>query len=556
MSMMDQSKRLSISLLIVMALLLAQLPILTYAADLPQTTVTTFQELKRALENTTGSNIKLGTNIVIPSSLRQDNAITIIGGTHTLNLNSFSITYTYVNSARENSGVPIAQQGTSTLIVNGTGKILGGYVAIENTTESLLVINGGDYVGQAASALRIMGVTVMNGGTYTGRFGDVWLEEGILVDNAHAVDKINNPFKSSYAIVEYGTFTGNAKLRSLLVVNDLKIADGSSLTLGNSGTLIVNGTLTGENGIKYNEGMMIKNGIVANTGRFRLAMDLALKSLTIPKDAFLTVAENMKLRIDGDLTINGMLETRSGAHLTVNGNIYNNGMLHVETMENLKLSGNMFGEGNTGGGIGSPGGEGGPDTGRMERAANDLYALGLFKGTGTDVFGKPKFDLLVKPSRQVAITMLVRLLGKEAEASSKTWEHPFTDVEKWAEPYVGYAYANGLTKGVSSDKFGANDLVTTYQYLTFALRALGYDDGAGDFKWDDPLPLSRSIELTAEDYPDNKPDFYRGDIAIISHLALQRDMKNGPALMEYLVDAGAVDMEDVEAIGLDHLIQR
>ena len=475
---------------------------------------------------------------------------------HTLNLNSFSITYTYVNSARENSGVPIAQQGTSTLIVNGTGKILGGYVAIENTTESLLVINGGDYVGQAASALRIMGVTVLNGGTYTGRFGDVWLEEGILVDNAHAVDKINNPFKSSYAIVEYGTFTGNAKLRSLLVVNDLKIADGSSLTLGNSGTLIVNGTLTGENGIKYNEGMMIKNGIVANTGRFRLAMDLALKSLTIPKDAFLTVAENMKLRIDGDLTINGMLETRSGAHLTVNGNIYNNGMLHVETMENLKLSGNMFGEGNTGGGIGSPGGEGGPDTGRMERAANDLYALGLFKGTGTDVFGKPKFDLLVKPSRQVAITMLVRLLGKEAEASSKTWEHPFTDVEKWAEPYVGYAYANGLTKGVSSDKFGANDLVTTYQYLTFALRALGYDDGAGDFKWDDPLPLSRSIELTAEDYPNNKPDFYRGDIAIISHLALQRDMKNGPALMEYLVDAGAVDMEDVEAIGLDHLIQR
>lgn len=556
MSMMDQSKRLSISLLIVMALLLAQLPILTYAADLPETTVTTFQELKRALENTTGSNIKLGTNIVIPSSLRQDNAITIIGGTHTLNLNSFSITYTYVNSARENSGVPIAQQGTSTLTVNGTGKILGGYVAIENTTESLLVINGGDYVGQAASALRIMGVTVLNGGTYTGRFGDVWLEEGILVDNAHAVDKINNPFKSSYAIVEYGTFTGNAKLRSLLVVNDLKIADGSSLTLGNSGTLIVNGTLTGENGIKYNEGMMIKNGIVANTGRFRLAMDLALKSLTIPKDAFLTVAENMKLRIDGDLRINGMLETRSGAHLTVNGNIYNNGMLHVETMENLKLSGNMFGEGNTGGGIGSPGGEGGPDTGRMERAANDLYALGLFKGTGTDVFGKPKFDLLVKPSRQVAITMLVRLLGKEAEASSKTWEHPFTDVEKWAEPYVGYAYANGLTKGVSSDKFGANDLVTTYQYLTFALRALGYDDGAGDFKWDDPLPLSRSIELTAEDYPNNKPDFYRGDIAIISHLALQRDMKNGPALMEYLVDAGAVDMEDVEAIGLDHLIQR
>ncbi|HCO19060.1 MAG TPA: hypothetical protein DIT39_05570, partial [Tissierellales bacterium] len=157
------------------------------AADISAVTVSTYQELKKALETTTGSNVTLGANIVIPSSLRSDTAIIITGGTHTLNLNGFSITYTYVNGARENSGVPITQQGNNILTINGPGKITGGFVAIENTGDSLLVINGGDFVGQAASALRIMGVTVINSGTYTGRFGDVWLEDGILVDNAHAV---------------------------------------------------------------------------------------------------------------------------------------------------------------------------------------------------------------------------------------------------------------------------------------------------------------------------------------------------------------------------------
>jgi hypothetical protein len=524
-------------------------------ADVSAVTVSTYQELKKALETTTGSNVTLGANIVVPSSLRSDTAIVITGGTHTLNLNGFSITYTYVNEARENSGVPITQQGNNTLTINGPGKITGGFVAIENNGDSLLVINGGDFVGQAASALRIMGVTVLNSGTYTGRFGDVWLEDGILVDNAHAVDKINNPFKSSNAVIEYGTLTGNAKLHTLLVVNDLKIAEGSSLTLERRGVLVVNGALTGEKGIRYNDGMLIKNGVIANTGYFNIASDMSLKSLEVPKDTTVMVMENYRLKIDGDLVVNGMLELRSGSHLIVDGNIYNNGMLHVETIENLKLKGSIFGEGNTGGGMGdTPGGPGGPDTGRMERAANDLYALGLFKGTGTDALGRPKFDLLVAPTRQVALTMLVRLLGKEAEALSKTWEHPFTDVDQWAEPYVGYAYTNGLTKGLSADRFGANDLVTTYQYLTFALRALGYNDSKGDFRWDDPTPLTREIELTSDDYADNSKAFYRGDIAIISHLALQRSIKNGPMLMKYLIDSGAVKLEDVKDIGMDHLI--
>ena len=93
-----------------------------------------------------------------------------------------------------------------------------------------------------------------------------------------------------------------------------------------------------------------------------------------------------------------------------------------------------------------------------QEAAQTLYELGLFQGTGTDAAGKPAFDLERAPSRAEAVTMLVRLLGKEREALAGDWNTPFTDVADWAKPYVGYAYANGLTAGVSQTRFGGKTL--------------------------------------------------------------------------------------------------
>lgn len=106
-------------------------------------------------------------------------------------------------------------------------------------------------------------------------------------------------------------------------------------------------------------------------------------------------------------------------------------------------------------------------------AAETLYGLGLFQGTGTDAAGRPNFDLERAPTRAEAVTMLVRLLGKEDEAKNGAWTTPFTDLEPWAAPYVGYAYANQLTNGTGSDRFGGKETVTAAQYLTFVLRALG-----------------------------------------------------------------------------------
>lgn len=149
------------------------------------------------------------------------------------------------------------------------------------------------------------------------------------------------------------------------------------------------------------------------------------------------------------------------------------------------------------------------------QAAQSLYELGLFNGTGTNPDGTPTFDLDRAPTRQEAIIMLVRLLGKEEEAKAGTWETPFTDVDNWAKPYVGYAYTNGLTTGTGDNTFGSADTVTASQYLTFVLRALEYESGT-DFQWNKAWEKSDEIGLTDGRYNANTSNFIRGDVAIIS----------------------------------------
>lgn len=159
-------------------------------------------------------------------------------------------------------------------------------------------------------------------------------------------------------------------------------------------------------------------------------------------------------------------------------------------------------------------------------AAKSLNSVGLFKGTGTDIYGNPTYDLNRSATRQEAVTMLVRLLGKEQEALAGKWEMPFDDVADWAKPYVGYAYANGLTGGTSATTFGGGDTVTAAQYITFVLRALGYSSET-DFKWNDPwdFAMYRGLfNLGAYDASTND-DFKRGDAALISFNAISKPHK-------------------------------
>ena len=183
-------------------------------------------------------------------------------------------------------------------------------------------------------------------------------------------------------------------------------------------------------------------------------------------------------------------------------------------------------------------------------AADRLYALGLFRGVDTNADGSPVYELDRAPNRMEAVTMLIRLLGKETEANAGTWDTPFDDVDDWAVPYVGCAYAYGLTRGTDLG-FEGRSPVTAAQYLTFILRALGYSSDS-DFRWDAAWELTDALGVTSGEY-DAASAFDRGDVAKISLAALGARMKGASfTLGEKLLDEGAFTAEQyAAAMGTD-----
>ena len=170
-----------------------------------------------------------------------------------------------------------------------------------------------------------------------------------------------------------------------------------------------------------------------------------------------------------------------------------------------------------------------------QAAAQELYELGLFQGSGSLPDGSPNFSLDRAPTRAEALVMLVRLLGAEQEALTGDYSHTFTDAG-WADAYIGYAYTNGITQGVSSTEYGANSNATLAQFLTFVLRALGYSD----VDWRNPYPIAEAVGLY---YPVGE-GFYRADVALICLDALDCQIKGQDmTLRARLIISGAIDAE-------------
>ena len=78
--------------------------------------------------------------------------------------------------------------------------------------------------------------------------------------------------------------------------------------------------------------------------------------------------------------------------------------------------------------------------------------------------------------RATMYTVLIKLLGKDAEAKAYTVPSTFSDDDtNWAANYIAFAEKEGLTKGIGNGLFSPNGKVTLQQMATIMLRALGYE---------------------------------------------------------------------------------
>ncbi len=179
-------------------------------------------------------------------------------------------------------------------------------------------------------------------------------------------------------------------------------------------------------------------------------------------------------------------------------------------------------------------------------AANALYTLGLLAGKGTLADGSINFDLSSNLTRAESITQVVRFLGAEKDATANTNTHPFTDLLTWAVPYISYAYANGITAGVSATKFDCNSAMSDYAFLTAILRVLGYKDAEGDFSWNTPYALAKTVGLIENETPDT--NFTRGDAFVICFNALTATVKSGDKICDRLVKSGAVNADVMNSV--------
>ena len=178
----------------------------------------------------------------------------------------------------------------------------------------------------------------------------------------------------------------------------------------------------------------------------------------------------------------------------------------------------------------------------LDKTADALNHLGLLAGDGIS------YDLDASLRRDVGITLLVNMIGKgELDNSGNDFGMPFNDVPDWARSFVGYAWANQITSGVSADRFGSEMEMTDYMFLTMILKALGYVN-TGDnaqFVWDDPFAFAYSVGLTDSADPDKA--FSRGDAVDVFWNAM--DVKfNGSekTLSEKMIEQGAFTAQEFE----------
>lgn len=157
----------------------------------------------------------------------------------------------------------------------------------------------------------------------------------------------------------------------------------------------------------------------------------------------------------------------------------------------------------------------------------DLKALGVLTG---DENGNLNPDQQL--TREQAIVVLVRMMGKEADAKATTTASSFKDIKgTFYGPYIAYAELQGWTTGKSAGVFGFGQTATIDEIYAFMLRALGYTVATLPEAVTKAAELKLNTDVTAEA---GKP-VLRGQVFITMNNTLNTAPKDGKTALVYVL---------------------
>lgn len=167
--------------------------------------------------------------------------------------------------------------------------------------------------------------------------------------------------------------------------------------------------------------------------------------------------------------------------------------------------------------------------------ADKLFEIGLFAGTDEG------YELDKPLTRAQSATMVVRLMGAEKEAVTASYDEVFDDVpsDHWAFPYVMYCYQNEITQGTRADEFAPEKDISAEEFITFALRLLGYTDIDPEIAYETAI----TVNLLGTEFLRSLQSadmFSRGDMIYIAYMGLMTKTTDGVILARVLADNGVI----------------
>lgn len=187
------------------------------------------------------------------------------------------------------------------------------------------------------------------------------------------------------------------------------------------------------------------------------------------------------------------------------------------------------------------------DSASQQKQADTLKALGLFTGT------EQGYQLEAVFTRAQGTAMLLRLAGEEDEAKKASLKPAFADVKSthWAAASIAYAFKQGYVRGIDSQSFAPERLMTGKEFLTLLLRLLG-DSAAVPATAADLAKTKGFLQADAVARLTTASPFLRGDMVEMAYAALLAKPSGSElTLLQTLVEQkGAVDAETAAASGL------